>query len=965
MAETRTQLQPLSGPPEAASETATVIPAGSGSVLLLPDAPWLGHADFAREGGALVITAPDGAQIVVADYFMLDDPPALMTEGGGVMAADLVLHLAGPRAAGQYAQAGDAAPGAEIGAAIGDVTRVEGAVTATHADGSRVALSAGAPVYQGDVLETGDGAAIALVFADGTTFSLGGGARMVLDQMIYDADSGVGQAAMSILEGAFVFVTGAISETDPDAVIVHTPVATIGIRGTTVGGRAGFEGSVNTIALLPDAGGTVGGIYVQTSEAVDLFTPFQAVLATSAFLPPVVTQLTRGEAISLFGDALGVLPELGLSPPPADTAPPPTAPDAAPGDHAGGDGVIHVGGDFGADAGLGSGLVVAGSDAAATPTDAITGTSLFPVDDGNSGDDLLQQETALNASQASTSTPLSTIPNQPPTSPPNPPAPAATNDFIPFTSGDATVLAAAVTAGIAGLAVVGAPTFVGSLNPSASSFSAVDFGAAGGDSFALSEGVLLTTGTGDPALGPATLSVDFGGGGDSNLDSELLALSSSAPTLDTTSLSFDFTVPANTDAIVFRFMFGTDEFPTEPVADIGALFIDGKNILFLDDGAPPRFVDGVNEAAFFDNTSNALTIAYDGITAPAFAATRIDDSLSTHSFKLAIADTDDRLIDSGLFVSGFGFGDNKSAGTSGADTLVGGNGSDTIDGLGGDDLLFGLRGDDALAGSAGADKLFGGRGDDTLDGGAGDDTLDGGAGADTLTAGAGNDRVSGGFGNDTVIAGAGDDVLDGGPGQDSVDFAAATSGVTVDLGAGTATGSASEVGSDTLAGFEDVRGGAGGDTITGAGGAETLVGRGGADTLTGAAGADRFAYIAPGDGGLVSANVSASSQGVNGDTVTDFLSGTDKFVFERAAFGNLAQGTLDPSNFATIAGPYDGTNSGLAGGSTAFVFSTADQILSFDPAVGSGAGDAGYTVIATVQAGAVVTNADIEIAANV
>ena len=44
--------------------------------------------------------------------------------------------------------------------------------------------------------------------------------------------------AVDMVEGAFSFVSGENAKTGPDAMKVSTPVATIGIRGTTVAGRS-------------------------------------------------------------------------------------------------------------------------------------------------------------------------------------------------------------------------------------------------------------------------------------------------------------------------------------------------------------------------------------------------------------------------------------------------------------------------------------------------------------------------------------------------------------------------------------------------------------------------------------------------------------------------------------------------------------------------------------------------------
>ena len=66
---------------------------------------------------------------------------------------------------------------------------------------------------------------------------------MVLDELVYDAATGTGSMAVDMLEGAFSFVSGEIAKTGPDAMEVKTPVAVIGIRGTTVAGKAAVEGN--------------------------------------------------------------------------------------------------------------------------------------------------------------------------------------------------------------------------------------------------------------------------------------------------------------------------------------------------------------------------------------------------------------------------------------------------------------------------------------------------------------------------------------------------------------------------------------------------------------------------------------------------------------------------------------------------------------------------------------------------
>jgi len=75
------------------------------------------------------------------------------------------------------------------------------------------------------------------------------------------------------------------------------------------------------------------------------------------------------------------------------------------------------------------------------------------------------------------------------------------------------------------------------------------------------------------------------------------------------------------------------------------------------------------------------------------------------------------------------------------------------------------------------------------------------------------------------------------------------------------------------AGADSLFGGNGADTLVGDDGSDELRGGGGVDLLTGGTGADRFIF----------ASLSGSVAGGVGDTITDFLAGTDKIVL--SAFG--------------------------------------------------------------------------------
>ena len=73
---------------------------------------------------------------------------------------------------------------------------------------------------------------------------------MVIDEMIYDpSNNSNSSSSFSVVKGVFSFVSGQVAKSGDDAMVVKTPVASIGIRGTTVAGKAAAEGSSNSITL--------------------------------------------------------------------------------------------------------------------------------------------------------------------------------------------------------------------------------------------------------------------------------------------------------------------------------------------------------------------------------------------------------------------------------------------------------------------------------------------------------------------------------------------------------------------------------------------------------------------------------------------------------------------------------------------------------------------------------------------
>ncbi|WP_432735178.1 FecR domain-containing protein [Maridesulfovibrio sp. FT414] len=116
---------------------------------------------------------------------------------------------------------------------IGVILAANGEVYLKSDSGVR-AVGPGAEVYQGEELVTGHGSNAEIRFADDTLLSQGADSSISLDDYIYDTgDESASSLLFKMSQGTFRMVTGKIAEQNPERFKVGTPLATIGIRGTT------------------------------------------------------------------------------------------------------------------------------------------------------------------------------------------------------------------------------------------------------------------------------------------------------------------------------------------------------------------------------------------------------------------------------------------------------------------------------------------------------------------------------------------------------------------------------------------------------------------------------------------------------------------------------------------------------------------------------------------------------------
>jgi hypothetical protein len=142
---------------------------------------------------------------------------------------------------------------------IGKVVAATGSVTIEHVNA--VVVQANVPsqadqtkvgdlVYQGDVVRTGADGRVSINFTDGTSFNLSNNANMALNEFVYDPNGKSNSTLFNLSKGTFTFVAGKIAKTGD--MKIDTPVATMGIRGTTPHVEISDDGTVKFSTLIEE-----------------------------------------------------------------------------------------------------------------------------------------------------------------------------------------------------------------------------------------------------------------------------------------------------------------------------------------------------------------------------------------------------------------------------------------------------------------------------------------------------------------------------------------------------------------------------------------------------------------------------------------------------------------------------------------------------------------------------------------
>ena len=173
---------------------------------------------------------------------------------------------------------------------IGNIDQLEGKGVVDRKDGEKnITIEQSLDILQYDTVKTGNGK-VGILFIDETRVDVTQHSNLIIDEFVYDPNSKTGKLKLSAKLGTVRYASGQIAKNSKQNVVITTPTATIGVRGTDFSMTIDELGG-STIILLPscDVQGNcfVGEISVESAAGqVILNQAFQATQVTVPESPP-------------------------------------------------------------------------------------------------------------------------------------------------------------------------------------------------------------------------------------------------------------------------------------------------------------------------------------------------------------------------------------------------------------------------------------------------------------------------------------------------------------------------------------------------------------------------------------------------------------------------------------------------------------------------------------------------------
>jgi hypothetical protein len=117
--------------------------------------------------------------------------------------------------------------------------KVASGSTAIVRNGQTLPAPIGTEVFESDVLRTGADGRLAIMLRDETRVSLGPDSEVALASFAFSPSDSQLALTLNLARGMLSYVSGLVAKLAPAAVLIQTPTAIIGVRGTHALVRAG------------------------------------------------------------------------------------------------------------------------------------------------------------------------------------------------------------------------------------------------------------------------------------------------------------------------------------------------------------------------------------------------------------------------------------------------------------------------------------------------------------------------------------------------------------------------------------------------------------------------------------------------------------------------------------------------------------------------------------------------------
>lgn len=154
---------------------------------------------------------------------------------------------------------------------VGVVVGVQGSATITHINQSPQAIVVNAPVFMNDVIQTGAGAKVLILFCDNTEINISANNHLVIDPYVYTPGSSFNQQSnYGLLKGVFQYISGLIGKRDPANPGIEEPISYIGIRADASEYIDATRNLLNPAAILSTASPVT--LYTSVTVPANAFT---------------------------------------------------------------------------------------------------------------------------------------------------------------------------------------------------------------------------------------------------------------------------------------------------------------------------------------------------------------------------------------------------------------------------------------------------------------------------------------------------------------------------------------------------------------------------------------------------------------------------------------------------------------------------------------------------------------------